>query len=600
MRFFLFIWFSLLKASEIPEGAVENGSACSLISTNINDVDFYSNLSYDESFNLFSLRRTVRFARLDTSKTVNPQILAYIIADNAVLAYRQVMKGYKMIGEVEFDTKILYKIMLQPNFMKFLDYGNCFRIIRIIFETFKPLAKDSRFSKKEKGILKSIAGDLNDFLEFVLEELTPRYNKTRSDPSFRIAELYEVEYPAMIILVEVVAKISFIIAFDEMEILRTILKRYSGIWISTWTSDYIQYARKHLGDNINKFRELFTILVKSIPDYFVHSEFMSQQYHAYAFAFQSGKLKFCEVMCQMAPIFRSLMLIDHEDLQYRYLSAYFETIASSDVGPVFNSEGCEMSVFEAFIRDSKFSFTTSHEMFSRKSILLETILSEFFGIKREEYLSLALYCLSRSFLAIFEVLLKYFGEIFTLKQVKALFQAITTNLKIRNYLIAGAMTIGYLDIENQIEQILKFIEFSSCPFELGKQTGDSEKESKLKKLRIRSLLDLVVILKSCPIKTMRPIVVGKSFVKVPWKSPTAAQRHIEEEFMPTLFYYAQAILCKKFSIPFFSVSHFESTMNEGATWSETIGFINLTIETMGMHLGYTNVKFFEFFDSTEY
>ena len=46
-----------------------------------------------------------------------------------------------------------------------------------------------------------------------------------------------------------------------------------------------------------------------------------------------------------------------------------------------------LTAMESFMRDSKYSFTTTTEMFENKANLLESILDSFFKIKREIIIS---------------------------------------------------------------------------------------------------------------------------------------------------------------------------------------------------------------------
>ena len=166
------------------------------------------------------------------------------------------------------------------------------------------------------------------------------------------------------------------------------------------------------------------------------------------------------------------------------------------------------------------------------------------------------------------------------------------NLSVRNPLLAGAMTIGYLDIEGEVDGMLQLISSTITlnhnqfrAHQCLKNVIFIEESRKQRKARLKFLQELSDTLKDCPIRGLSEIVVDNTNgVNVPWAYPNALRAIIpqcdDQETIPKLFNYAQAVLCKR--------------------WSETIGFMNLIIETMGLHSGLKHVKFIKFIDSTVY
>lgn len=556
-------------------------------SDNYDNDDDYPDMTYEEIFNLFHLQYPQNSYNLNPFKPAKPEIISSIIIDNFVEAHlvyldKKILRinFFRLIGWKAkwYDDKILYKIMQNRTFMEFLGYDNCFYILKEIFRTFLPIVHNSKVEK----ISRSISTQLNDFLEFLLEELIPRYNLKAIDKFSDIIDECFWEYPAMFLLVERTIKFSWIILFKEVDLLRTIMKRYSRIWVPELTANYMNSLKKYSSQDLNLFREIFTILVKSVPDFFVQEYFMSQYFAL------TGPFGISQIMTNMAPILRALMVLDEEDTVKNYLTLYWRQIALVN-GPPLYGDGSHMTVMESFIRDSNFSFTTSTEMFQKKGVLFEKILSTFFGIKRENYFKFASICVKKNHLAIYEVLLKFYpNEISSFENISRLLNGIITNSQIPNPFLAATMTVGYLLIETDwMDEILLFVKesFKNHP-------------SVQVIVRFKFLENLFFILKDCPIKESSGIVVGKEFARVPWPCPKI-DFSSHPETHPILFNYAQLILCKRFSIPFWSVSLFDCTMDEAATWSEAIGYINFVIEMMGSYLGYNNVNFFKFVDTTK-
>ena len=590
--FFAVFNASGVKSSQIQDEEAPNSISFDSLTPSDSSDDFWHSLTYEKIFNLFELK----YFKLDISKIVEPEFLVTVIVYNFTTAFQRSLDiiSKKSVESVKHNRNILYNVMKNRNFMKFLGYENCFRIMKKIFHYFHPVASVSDC----KYVIRLISIQLNDFLEVVLAELTPRYDKSVDDPSFDIKHKCEIEYPAMILLVERTVKISYIISFD-IDLLRTIMQRYSSIWLPKLTAIYMDYAVRYIGDNMYTLRELFTVLVKIVPDCFVSKDYMNQYK---AFSFRWDPLNFGEIMANMAPIFRALMFKDDAETRNKYLEMYRRQISLIN-GPCLNSDGDHLTILESFIRDSKFSFTTSVEMFQDKANLLESILSHFFGLNRINYYSLALICIRYNYLAIFEVLLKYFGASFTTAHAANFIKETITNMRIFDPLVVGAIILGYLDIEDQIDGFLRFYKNTLISREL-KASSETEIKNNARLERIEYLQEWSDILKDCPIKTSSGILVGNDFVDVPWPCPEAIRAinssYKDSDTVPKLFNCAQVILCKRFSVPFWSVSVFESSIDEAANWSETVGFMNLAIETMGSHLGYKNVNFFKFIDSTEY
>ena len=606
----LFFSFTDGSSQITEDSSAESPDSLSILSPIACDkkriTEFDSTLSYEQVFNLFGLYFPERNRfHLDIRETVQPSFMAQIIIDNLVLSYslilERILNNFKYQAYYEtrlkYNRKALYKIMKSSSFMSFLGYENCFKIIRKVLEYFDAVV----YYKAATEVIRSISTQMADFVEFVLSELTPRYDKSPADPSFNFQDKCEIEYPALIILVERTIRMKSIVKYKEVDLLRLIMERYSTIWIPEWTAEFISTALDYAKDDNHLFREILTVLVRSVPDYFVLKEYM-RQYTLFALdPPHTNSLQL--TMAKMAPIFRALMFIDDPEVRERYLDVYWLSIGMKG-GQYFSGDEYHLTAMESFMRDSKYSFTTTPEMFENKANLLESILDSFFKIKKGNYYFLAYHCLTHNHLALYEVILKYFCTSFTSEHAEKLLNTIVFNLKLKNPIVAGAITLGYLDIEDEIDDMLQGISLDITRIKETKPQGFMRKEETSKrqrKYRVKVLENMSNMLKDCPIREMRPIVVGRRFVNVPWACPQALRvfvpLHDDPEILPKLFHYAQVILCKRFSIPIWSVSVFESTMDEAATWSETIGYMNLTIETMAKFLGYSKeILLFKFID----
>ena len=288
------------------------------------DDEFDPSLSYEQVFNLFELQYSARHhPQLDITKPSNPYHLSYIIFYNFFYSHSltvdRTLNQSNRGQRTKFNGEILYKIMKNRPFMKFIGYENCYRIMRKVFEHFKPVVHLST-ARKGIGLINS---QLADFLEFVLNELAPRYTRTPDDLNFNAKDKYELEYPALIVLVERSVKMSCIVSFKGIDLLRLIMQRYSSIWIPELTEEFIKTTLKYAHGDDYIFRQVLTVLVKSVPDYFVLKDFM-KQYSLFASDPVSNNLHL--VMAKMAPIFRALMFIDEIETIYKYLESYWHRI----------------------------------------------------------------------------------------------------------------------------------------------------------------------------------------------------------------------------------------------------------------------------------
>lgn len=491
--------------------------------------------------------------------------------------------------EKRFDKGILYKIMQNEEILEFLGHVNCFRIIDEIVQAFKPyICFEKNFVKQ---LIESISLQITDFLEFILEEMVPKYQYKRGDPEFNVEAFAEFEYPTFV-LVEDTLPMSVIAAFREIELLKVIVRRYAKIWPVSSTEIIIKESLKYLRRSPDYFRQVLDLMVRHTPEYFLLSAHMHQ------YQPPIGQWNFCALMANMAPILRALLLVDSDYVRNRYLQEYHNRIRTALKTSTHIDEDA-LKVLNAFMQDSKFALDSSAGMFEKKKEILENILMKFFGINTTDYLKAARLCLKNNYLALYEVILKYVAkDVFGDEQHKDLLQFLIHSDKINtsDAPLAASISMAYFKFED-FTDVLKNLK-QTIKFDFTGYHDKSVRERIFKKQRMRFnwIQEIRKYLASCPVVETQKICVPEEFEPVNWLPPVYLSTFTEndpENYMK-LYYYAQVVLCKRFGIPYFNASVFEEYMQEGATWNESIDYINFVIEMMASRLGYKNVKLFKF------
>lgn len=175
---------------------------------------------------------------------------------------------------------------------------------------------------------------------------------------------------------------------------------------------------------------------------------------------------------------------------------------------------------------------------------------------------------------------------------------------IRNAKMAIVVSLSYFDFDDlnkMLEELDPEIHYvKSIP---GFPTSKLSKAAQI--LNFKIVHEMTNFLADCPIRYSIPITVDESFVPIVWPCPESVRNseslETSESCFPYLYMYALVILVQKFRIPIYSVSIFESTIDESVVWSETIGFMNFMIEKMGslIHLETEKLKLFKFVDAIE-
>lgn len=481
-----------------------------------------------------------------------------------------------------YNGRILYHLMQDSEALNLLGYYNCLVIVNSIINAFQ------KFVNFKTPILKllfeTIAIELVDFLEFVSTDLMPKYKISKTDPEYNLEAHCDLEYPAFTDMEQLVT-IRLVAKFKEVDFLRVLVRRFARIWPRSSTKRIIFDAFELL--SVNEpflFREVFTLMVRQTPEYFLHPKQLSN-YPTEPLALQS-RISSC--LFNMTPILRALMVVDREEVVTRYLEGYCTTPVLTICKDNFVES---LEALNIFIQDSNFAIVTSEEVSLRKKAILAKILEIVFDIEPSKYYGLAVDCLTLNYLPLYEAILQNFADEFEELLRKRLLLLITNNSEFKQSEIAISITLGYFE----------YNDFDSVLAEANKCTVSSN--SKEKRRRIRNLSEIRVLLEDCPVRVSAKYLVEDDFVPVPW--PCSKLNEItfginDPGTSPKLFYYAQAILCKRFKIPFYGGSIFESTMDETATWSEMIGFINFYIERMISLAGLGGEKGFKFVDTTDY
>ena len=615
--FLLFVLFSFSKGSDSVLNAPSEIETCLSLKTNEaspSAIKSELEITYEDFMIQVKLKPFQFPYRFNYKKPAEAKKLVKLIVCNFVEAqfygfnhhFHRYHASDKLSLDDRYPRNVLYNVMFDADTMEFLGPLNCLSIIRDIIQEFKCFIDfdgDLRLSQ----LFSSIAVQLTDFLEFVLNELAPKYPYKTADPEFSIEAQSEFEYPLFILLIETVP-IKIIALFREIDLLRVIVQRYKSIWPASITRILIKEALNFFGYSPNMFRQVFSLLVRSTPEYFLLPSYMRQYI---PFAGQYWNL--CDLMANMAPIFRALTGIDTETVQEMYLENYYSMIRTFN-GPCLKSDSDALLILNLFIMDSKFSIHSSVSMFERKRTTLLMILRKFFGIEPVNYYSILRNCLAHTYLALYEAILQYLSADFVMSQAELidLFELLIFDNEIEQILNAISITLGYLEFDD----LNGFLE----SFELRKERVDGSSDGiadenqpprrivaseQEQQNRIRWIKELKQFMDSCPIEGKIGLFVeGELELEldgrnggVLWPCPETVLTFSQEENhkMDTkLFHFAQALLIKHFDIPVFSVSLFESDFNECVAWSETLGFINLMIETMASHLGYENKNFFKF------
>lgn len=429
--------------------------------------------------------------------------------------------------------------------------------------------------------------------------MAPKYEFKPSDEFYDFEAHCELEYLGMADA-ETYIKYSVVNLFKETEFIKVIVRRYKDIWPASLTRSIISDAARTAKDNegFHMFKDILTFLVRIVPENFIHPNEMSK----YNNDIGVYKNNICAAMELMAPLLRVLMLNESEAYTDQVLNKYYNRVNNGHE-PAFNCSDNSLKVLDFFIRDSKFSLVKNQIIKERKSRLLKKILQMFYKLNMGNIYSLLRYALSHEFFPLYEVLLQHFGHILSLQQRKDLLNMIVTNVQYKKYIIPIVITMGYFDYNN-FEQILYELDPTKKPLPPFMSEGAMVKKQIE---RFNAIKDVYEMISSCPIIHKVDIFVDSWFESVPWPYPTEIIEHDNDhnsersDSIPKLFYYAQAVLVKRFNIPVYGISVFESTMNEPATWSETIGYMNLMIETKAkLVYGAEDAQLFKFVDTTVY
>ena len=548
-----------------------------------------------------------RNVQIDYNDPAKPKLMAEIIYHNFVEGhlYGCDRVFHNLSINERYNSKILYHLVQDEEVLNLIGFKYCLNIIKEIIKFFKSYSVH-RKGENFKQIFQSVAIDLVDFLEFILNELAPKYPFSLNDPLYNFEAHCKLEYFSLI-YVNSIFNFSVLKLFNEPDLLKNIVRRYSAVWPASMTHNIISEASllSPVNENPYLFREILTFMVKRVPDYFVHVE----QSIRYTTNIKSFKNHIRGTMNIMAPIFRALMLIDNDVVINEYLEIYYNQLIKPDYYPCFSSQDDSIKALNFFIRDSKFVLINSHAMRERKRILLEKILSKFFGINQGNICKLIRFTLLNDFLPLYEVLLQHFNVKLFERQKLELIEILVKSTNIEASIPATVISMGYLEIED-FDSLLNELDpendqvFDNLPWKR------YEDLFKIQKVRFNLVKEIYKLIQSCPIQRKVSIFVDEEFMAVPWEFTSINFYEEEEENdenneylgnYPKLFYYAQAILCKYFGITFFGVSFFESAMNESVTWSEMIGFINFMIESQSKLLySQRETNLFKFIDSTKY
>lgn len=562
--------------------------------------------SYKTLMKRLNLKPYTRYIRLNLNEPAKPKILAEMIYHNFVEGH---FYGYNAMFsrpasdnlriEDRFNRKALYHLMGNEEALKLIGFKYCLMIVKEAINIFKVYS--GHFNRRKVyEMFESAAIDLVDFMEVILSYLAPKYALARNDPMYDLEAHCIMEYEYLITATSIVDA-SILDKFNEPDLLKVIVRRYASIWPASMTGKIINDI-VDLG-NTNLFRDVFSFMVKRVPEYFVHSD-QNSRYNTRIKWFRDN---ICGTMNMMAPIFRALTLIDTDIVIEDYLQRYYnQLIKPPTQDPCFTSNDSSIKALNYFVRDSKFTLINSFKMKERKRGLLEKILLKFYGINEGKVYNLIRYTLSHELLSLYEVLLQHFGEGLSTNHKKELVELLITSKEIENVIIATSISLGYLEIED-FEGFLFDLNPENNRFLLKLPRRNLDKTFKRQMKRFLFVKEIHKLLENCPIKGKNGIFVGEGFEAVPWEYPVNIFEEEEEaddeesESYPKLFYYAQAVLCKYFDISISSVSYFESTMSESVVWSEMIGYMNLMIETQSKVVhGRQNAKLFKFIDSTKY
>ena len=620
--FALFIFKANCSMSELKSSSFDDLKNCvstDLTCTTVESTDSIKELvneplsnSYESLMERLNLRKLdwSRSASIDYKKTAQPGIMAEIVLYNFVEGnfhgqHRSLKRNgkYGVNVKYRFNHKILYHLMHDQEVVQLIGFDNCLWIINNAMKYFKPDIDSNIYLFYNR--FKSVVVDLVDFLDFILKELAPRYPLNRSDSDYDLEAHCNLEYVAM---VDTYRTINLLVVnlFKQTDFLKVIVRRYYTIWPASMTQEILNEAHNFsLGqENPHLFRDIFGFLIRIVPEYFIHPDNMSN-YNTDINHFKHNIIKIMEFM---APIFRALMLIDRDEVIDNYLEGYYlELCGDRDEGePCFSSFDNTLKVLDFFIRDSKFALIKDENMKERKKNLLEKILIKFYKLPKNNFYSVARYSLIHHYLPLYEVLLQHFSEQFNIRQKRELLEELITTKNSDFVALSASISMGYLEFDN-FDDILNELQpqfkTSGASFS-NKKSEKIIRKQKAKREIYRIIEEIHQLIQKCPIKENNAIFVAEEFKAVPWPCPKTVQLNYNEndpEFIPKLLFYAQAVLRKRFDIPIFGGSFFESTMNESATWSEMIGYCNLMIETKAkLVYGVEEAKTFKFIDTTKY
>lgn len=582
-------------------------------STTVESMESFKLIENENSYESLMARLNLRplcwrrSARIDYKAPAESKIFAEIVFYNFVeghfYGYNNVLNRSsgtdKLPKDKRFNAKILYHLMQDEEAIQLIGFDTCLLLIHDIIRRFEPYAPNAADEHSIKNLFHSVGSDLVDFLEFILNNLAPKYSFNRSDKFYNFEAHCELEYVGML-EAESFIKFALVDLFKETDFIKVLVRRYKVIWPASLTRSIIHDAARISKDNegFHMYRDIFTFLVRIVPENFVHPNEITK----YNNDIRVYKRSFYAIMELMAPLLRVLMLVDSEAVIDQILENYYSRV-SNGTDPAFNCSDNSLKVLDIFIRDSKFSLIKNQIMKERKANLLEKIFEKFYKLNRGNIYSILRYALSHEYFPLYEVLLQHFGHILTLQQWKELLNMIMTNVQSKKYIIPIVITMGYFDYED-FDQILHELDPTKKSLPPLMSKGAIVK-NQIERFNV--IKDVYVMISTCPILHKVDIFVDSWFQSVPWPYPNEIIEHDndkiskKQEIIPKLFYYAQAVLAKRFNIPVYGISVFESTMDELATWSETIGYMNLMIDTKAkLVFGAEDATLFKFIDATVY
>ena len=581
--------------------ALLNYSCASITS---NSTDHLESETYETIMKRFSLKKYFSIRYMSLSDIVEKRTLANIIAKNFIEAnyygwnrfFNRYISSDDVLKTDRFNKEILNELMTESKTLLSLGYKLCFLIIDIIFKEFSPRVSFS--TTKHVIFFQSILFQISDFLEYILNNLVPNQNNILSkdfSSSCLNDQLHAIEQVSFEVLSRTVT-IAEISKFQDVEILEIILKRYNKSISPNFTQNYIGDAKVYFRSKPLIFRQIFTLLVKMTPEYFLAPQFMSQ--------YTTILLEFVNItihLANMAPIFRALMMLDSQEDQDIYLESHYNRI-SRPSAICFKSLDT-FSALNILIMDSNFSLSGSVEMSDKKSKLLSKILSQYYGFSSCDYFDLAKKCIVNGYMPLYEVLLQHFADVFSCDKRIELLRFIVTESIIKNKHMAIVISLSYLDFDNPNELLEKLDPETNFVHTIpGIPTSKLSKVEQIKNFQF--IRELVIFLMDCPIKNSISISIDENFLPIAWPCPESLRHsgsvETPESSIPCLFMYASVILVQKFRIPIYGASIFHSNTDESVVWSETIGFMNFMIDRMGALIGLDREKLFKFIDSTKY